>query len=184
MVFRSILIAAALLLTSTSQTNADQWGSSVFAHCYQLKGFFYQRHFFVRVFYTELGGGQLHTGMDGPDNEPRSLWHLSTNPVTCDIEGKEFRFETVGYRPPTMRGYCGSCDQTGFRLTVEGKTIWHVDAPKTRGDPIFNGTIDADEDAIRICTENRPEDIGVTLPHENGDASSRTSVLVCKTYGY
>ena len=162
---------------------ADQWGSMVMARCYRLDGPEYRAHLFLRVSLTETGGGQLRA-WDGAEQGLLSLGDLRNHPVICDIGGRAVRFETVGYRQPTMRGYCGQCEQTGFRLTVDGEAIWETAPPKVRGDPIFNGTVDVDKEMARVCTERRPEDMGIVLPPAPEVFGDRTSVLVCRTIPY
>jgi hypothetical protein len=155
----------------------------VFANCYDLDDFLYKQHFFVRVFRTELGGGQLFRTDQNVDG-PLSLSDLTTARASCTIDGKEVRLELVNYRAPTLRGWCGLCEQTGFRLTIDGETIWEIERPEPRGEPIFNGTIDVDRDIARICVENTPDALGVALPYEPDFFQSRTSILVCKTISH
>lgn len=163
--------------------SADQWGSVVLAHCYNLDDNNYKEHFFVRVFWTELGGGQLFSEMPEP-NAPKGLHRLNAEPATCVIDGNEVVFQTVNYRAPTLRGACGLCEHTGFRITVNGATVWEAARPEERGDPIFNGTIDMDRDMLRVCEENRPEKYEVEIPFEQDFFTARTRIVVCKTIGY
>lgn len=162
---------------------ADQWGSMVLSHCYELDASNYQQHFFVRVFWTELGGGQLHSETTKP-NAPRSLHDVYEEPPKCLIDGNEVSFETLDYRAPTMRGACGLCEQTGFRIAVNGIVVWEIARPETRGDPIFNGTIDMDRDMLRVCQENSPETLGVEIPFEQDFFTAHTRIVVCQTQSY
>lgn len=163
--------------------HADQWGSRVLAHCYELDASNYRQHFFVRVFWTEVGGGQLYTETPMP-NAPRSLHDLNEQPARCLIDGNEVSFETMGYRTPNGRGWCGLCEQTGFRIAVNGNIVWETARPETRGDPIFNGTIDVDRDMLRVCRESVPETLGVEIPFEQDFFSARTRIVVCQTHNY
>lgn len=180
---RSLLLATLFQMALILPSQADQWGSKVLAHCYDLDDFQYQKHFFVRVFWTELGGGQLYS--TAPTLEgPISLHKLNSETVMCLIKEKKIVFETHQYRGPTIRGACGLCEKTGFRLTVDDRVVWETLAPAVLGYPIFNGTIDVDKDTVRVCTEHRPEKLGVELPYKLDFFESRTSVLVCQTLDY
>lgn len=162
---------------------ADQWGSVVLAHCYDLDDTRYQEHFFVRVFWTELGGGQLYTETLS-QGAPLRLRSLNQQPATCLINGKKVVFETVDYRSPTLRGACGLCEQTGFRITVDEDVVWEAQRPVNRGDPIFNGTLDMDRDMLRVCEETPPEALGVEPPFEQDFFSAHTNILICETTNY
>lgn len=180
---KTMLLIAAFQLPSFVPAHADQWGSVVLAHCYELDGTYYHEHFFARVFWTQLGGGQLHSRI--PTSEgPKRLDNLIGEPVTCLINGKKVSLEAQDYRAATIRGACGSCEQVGFRLTVDGVEIWESPAPKRRGDPIFKGTIDMDRDSLRVCEEHRPEAIGVEIPYAQNFFSARTSVTICREINY
>ena len=177
------LFCAALAIIPPDASRADQWGSMITAQCFALKDSHYDAHLAVRIFWTELGGGQLWSG-DDRSSGLLSLGQLAIAPVTCPISGKAIRLETSQYSAPQMHGYCGLCEQTGFRLIVDEKVLWKIAAPAVRGDPIFNGTIDVDRDMARVCTEHRPEDLGVVLPFEQDFFSSRASMLICQTFDY
>ena len=178
---RTVAMMLLILLPAiASPARADQWGSSILANCYALGDRNYKEHFFVRVFWTELGGRQLDSENPGADG-PLALHNLHLSPVSCDVDGRKVAFETIDYRQPTIRGACGQCEQTGFRLTLDGKAIWEAPRPEPRGTPIFNGTIDVDRDMARICTEHRPADLGVELPYKPDFFASKTSILVCET---
>ena len=175
-----LLVALAVQCALIVPASADHWSSVVLSHCYAFDDRVYDRHFFVRVFLTETGGGQFFA-KEQSDQKPRSLRGLNERPAACSIAGKDVRFETMDYSPPKLRGLCAQCDQTGFRLLVDGKVVWKVETPTVRGDPIFNGTIDVDRDMVRVCREHAPDTVGVELPHENHHPDSRTSVLICST---
>ncbi|MBS9717929.1 hypothetical protein ACFFUT_06965 [Pseudohalocynthiibacter aestuariivivens] len=153
------------------------------AHCYDLDGFSYSEHFFVRVFWTEVGGGQLYSQTSN-DDAPKGLHSLNKEPASYLIDGNRVAFETANYRAPTISGWCGLCEQTGFRITVNENVVWEVPAPETRGMPIFNGTVDMDRSMLRVCEENVPAALGVEIPFEQDYFSARTSILVCKTIDY
>ncbi len=159
---------------------ADQWGSVVFAHCYALDGSLYDRHFFIRVFWTEIGGGQL-SRQAGQSQGPTSLYDLSSNPSSCVIDERDIRFEVIDFRPRTI---ADQSEKTGFRLTIDNETVWETPSPVPRGARIFNGTIDVDRDMVRVCTERTPEDVGVALPYRPDFFQSRTSILVCEAIAY
>lgn len=178
------LFCVALALIPAGASRADQWGSIVTAQCFALKDHAYDAHLSVRVFLTEVGGGQLWNG-DDLSTGLLSLHQLSAAPISCTINGRIIRLETAEYRAPRMNGACGLCEQTGFRLTVDHSVIWEIPAPAVLGDPIFNGTIDVDKDMARICTQHRPEDLGLRLqlPAEVSDWPPPT-VIACQTYSY
>lgn len=68
---------------------------------------------------------------------------LDQNPFVCVVDGKTVRFEAVDYRPPGIVGMCGACEFAGFRLTVDGSTIWEVPSATPTGEIMaFEGTID------------------------------------------
>ncbi|QBY00365.1 hypothetical protein E2K80_06100 [Rhodophyticola sp. CCM32] len=100
------------------------------------------------------------------------------------IGSNEITFETVDYRAPTINGACGLCEQTGFRITVNGNAVWEIAAPEMRRDPIFNGTIDMDRDMLRVCQESSPETLGVDIPFEQDFFAARASIVVCQTHSY
>ncbi|MCU9848146.1 hypothetical protein OEZ60_09010 [Defluviimonas sp. WL0024] len=100
------------------------------------------------------------------------------------IENKKVVFETVDYRAPTLRGACGLCEQTGFRITVDREAVWETRRPDKRGDSIFNGTIDMHKDMLRVCEEHPPAALGVDIPFARDFFTSRTSILVCETHSY
>ncbi len=116
--------------------------------------------------------------------EPQGLQSLNLLPATCLINGQKVLFETVDYRAPTIRGACGLCEQTGFRITVGENVVWETQRPDIRGDPIFNGTIDMDRDMLRVCEETPPETLGVEIPFEQDFFTARTSILICETTNY
>lgn len=180
---RSVVMVLVCQVGLVLPAHADQWGSMVLAHCYELDSNNYQQHFFVRIFWTELGGGQFHLETPRP-NAPRSLHDINEEPATCLIDGDKVSFETVEYRAPTIRGACGLCEQTGFRITVNGNVVWEIARPETRGDPIFNGTIDMDRDMLRVCQESLPDMLGVEIPFEQEFFTARTHVVVCETHSY
>ncbi|WP_170571525.1 hypothetical protein [Ruegeria atlantica] len=180
---RKVFLAVALKCMFVTCAFADQWGSGVLAHCYQLDDNAYKQHLFVRVFWTELGSGQLFQKQSASEGSI-GLYGLSQAPVSCQINGKSVVFETYDYRPASLQGSCAQCEHAGFRIIVDGKILWQAPAPESRGDPIFNGTIDMDRDMLRVCEEVRPEDIGVDIAFEQDFFKARTSVLVCSTMGY
>lgn len=182
MLFRgkALLLSMILHVFSNLPTYADQWGSVVLTHCYDLKGReYYKKHFFIRVFWTELGGGQFHRNSDSLDG-PMKLQLFHKKPATCMIQGKKVVFETQDYRKRTDTGACGRCERTGFRLTVDEKLIWEKPAPKRLGEPIFNGEIDIDRDSIRVCEDRRPEEIGVDISGLEGVVKHMTRVRTCR----
>ena len=115
---------------------------------------------------------------------PLSLENLNKVPATCVIDGRTVAFETVDYRAPTMRGGCGLCEQTGFRITVDGEAVWEAKRPVRRGDRVFNGTIDMDRNMLRVCQEHRPEALSVEIPWTQDFFTARTSILLCETRDY
>lgn len=148
------LFGACLAFIPANAAVADQWGSRVIAQCYDNLMGRHSGHLFVRVFHTELGGGQL----DAPDGQAEgvfSLEQLNRAPFSCVINGRVVRFELVDYRPARESGPCAQCQHTGFRLAVDGAVIWDAPAPGSIGMPIFNGTIDLDMDMARICSAER-----------------------------
>jgi hypothetical protein len=155
---------------------ADQWGSRVMAECYADLIGSYQQHMFVRVFHAELGNGQL----DAPNGRSEGIFsieQLSRSAFSCVVNGKTVLFAVEDYRPTRETGARAQCQQTGFRLSVDGKAIWRAPEPPEIGLPIFNGTIDLDKDRARICTE-QPE-------NASGDFfESRQMTLVCQTVAY
>lgn len=177
------LISAITMATPTLALG-DQWATFLIPDCFALDDKFYKEHLSIRVFASEAGGGQLssHDLVSGP----LSTWTLSSHPISCFVNGKDIRFETLDYSPPGERGPCGACEQTGFRLTVDGKTIWETQAPKVRGAPIFNGTIDVDREIARVCTQYTPEALGLVLPLPPTVTAEfpPPSVLICKRYRY
>lgn len=180
---KSILLAVIAHMVPFLPTQADQWGSVVLAHCYSLDDRRYQEHFFVRVFWTELGGGQLYSEI--PNFEaPKRLPDLNNKPATCLINGKEVIFETLEYRIPTGHGGCGLCEKTGFRITVDGEVIWETSPPENMGDPVFKGTIDMDRGMLRVCTESLPETLGVDIPFEQDFLTTKTRIQICQTISY
>ncbi len=177
------LLACVLSAPAASVARADQWVTFVVADCLALKDFRYREHLSIRVFPSNGGGGQLWS--DDPSG-PLSLRSLSARPVSCTVNGREIRFETLDHRPARPAGACGLCEQSGFRLTADGRTLWETPAPAVRGDPIFHGSIDVDRDMARVCTQHRPEDLGVTLQLPAGVSHDwpPPTILACKTYGY
>ncbi|EBA10796.1 hypothetical protein [Roseobacter sp. CCS2] len=178
--FSAVLFWVFCLLSLAGPLKADQWGSVVISHCYDLDDRQYQQHFFVRVFWTEVGGGQFYREKAIADG-PRHVSAIEDNPESCVIDGVLVRFELLDYVAAPRPGRCGLCEQTGFRLTADGVTIWETPSPDVRGTPIFNGTLDVDRDMARICAEQTPEELGVQLPYEPDFFSSKTSMLVCET---
>lgn len=155
----------------------------VLAHCYELDDISYQEHFFIRVFWTELGGGQLYSETTDL-GAPLRLASFNTRPATCLIDGKSVVFEMVDYRTPTIRGACGLCEHAGFRITVDDNVVWEAQRPAHCEEPIFNGTIDMDRYILRVCEESTPSALGVELPFEQDFLSARASILVCETISY
>jgi hypothetical protein len=149
---RKIILSILLALLASVPSNvalADQWASRVLAECYDNLIGHYSGHMFVRVFHTELGGGQL----DAPDGQAEGVFsfeQLDRTPFSCVIDGKTVRFEVVDNRPLRETGACAHCQHTGFRLTVDGTVIWEVPPPEAIGMWNFNGTIDLDADMARI----------------------------------
>lgn len=178
------ILLAMLALFPADASRADWWASHVIAECFAGMDAKADQHLFVRVFQTDLGGGKFWNEGDVSKGH-RSLAQLSDHPITCTINGRLLRFETVGYRAPRPKGVCGLCDHTGFRLTADEKVIWETPVPPTPDDPIFNGTVDADRHGVTVCIQHRPEDFGITLqlPAEVSDWPP-PSILACRSYGY
>ncbi len=175
-----------LVLSSVAlgdQVRADQWGSKVLAHCYDLDSQNYSKHMFVRVFWTEIGGGQLRP-IQRANEGVTDLWDLAEVPFSCAIGSRQFLFEAVDFRPQRERGACALCESTGFRLSVDGVAIWDVAAPKILGGPIFRGTLDVGRDAARVCTERWLTHSELELLSEPESSSVDVSILTCENISY
>ena len=171
----------AICLFAPLVANADQWATRILAHCYALDSSTYSEHFFVRAFLTEAGGSEFDP-VEGNSGGAYTLRDIARAPIECQVSGRSVRLELIDYREPTASGQCGACEDTGFQLSVDGSTVWKAEPPEQRGrDPIFNGTIDVNRDMARVCTEHRPEELGVELPYKPDFLASRTSILVCET---
>ncbi len=180
----ALLLPPFLAIGSAGLAHADQWQTVVIAECFALDDRVYREHLSIRVFLSETGGGQLFARDAG--RAPQGIDDLSRHPLSCAIDGRVVRFETLDHRPARMRGYCGLCEQTGFRLSVDGATIWETPGPPVRGDPVFKGTIDVDREMARVCTHHRPEDLGVDLrlPPDIADDWPLAGIVACRTYHY
>lgn len=180
-IYLSILV---MTICTPNLARTDQWATFVVPNCFALDDQFYKEHLSIRVFLSEAGGGQLYTHDFA--SGPVGIGALSAHPVSCIVNNRVIRFETLDYDPSPHKGPCGNCDQTGFRLTVDGKTIWQTPAPARRDYPLFSGTLDVDRDIARICTQYRPEDLGVVLrlPPAVVPDFPPPSILICRTYRY
>jgi hypothetical protein len=183
MYFRSTIAIVFFHFLSAVPAHADQMGSMIMSQCYQLDDSAYAEHFFVRVFWTEVYGGQLYHEEPSP-NGVRSLHTLSERPITCEVDGKIIRFQSLDYRPPSPKGFCGSCEQTGFQITVNENVIWEKAAPRNAPEGIFNGTIDLDRDKLRVCEVNQLQDAEIEFPVNPAISYRQISVMICETIGY
>ncbi|WP_157970908.1 hypothetical protein [Pseudogemmobacter bohemicus] len=176
------LSCMALVLSAAGTCQAEQTGTIVTNQCFALNNDVYDAHLTVRIFKTEIGSGQFDNGGDLSLGF-LTLGQLARTPITCSINGRVVRLETMDFSPQRISGPSALADQVGFRLSVGDHVMWEVPAPAIRGLPIFNGTIDVDKDKVRVCAEHTPEDLGVILtPLAKSSGLISPIVLVCQTY--